>query len=199
MEEVSLARQLTRIFWMNLERVLLEHMEAILNEWFQIIVDTYPPETGRLLKNEKNQFANPVGHTVYYALKGLIEEFLRGAEAEDEKLASLLDNIIRIRAIQDFSASNAVSFVFSLKQISRKFLDQSLNEGTITYDDLFQLESRIDSLGMMAFNVYMRCRENLYEVRMTEYKNSTNRLLQRAERILSKGRKQESGSEDETI
>jgi hypothetical protein len=184
---------------MHIEGILQVQLETILNEWFQSVIDTYPAETARLLKKEKNQFANPVGHTVYYALKGLVEEFFRDADAEDSKLASLLDNIIRIKAIQEFSASEAVNFVFALKPIVRKILDQPLDEGTVTYDDLLRFEDRIDSLGLMAFNIYMRCRENLYEVRITEYKNSTNRLLQRAERILSKSPKQESESEDETI
>ena len=50
-------------------------------------------------------------------------------------------------------------------------------------DDMSAFDAKVDELGLLAFDVYSRCRENLFEVRMKEVKDRTYRLLQRAEII----------------
>ena len=42
------------------------------------------------------------------------------------------------------------------------------------------MESRIDDLALLAFDIYMKCREKLYDIRANEAKNQVSRLLQRA-------------------
>jgi len=163
---------------MRIEEFLLQEKGAIFRKWFDAVVDTYPPETARMLRKESNQFANPVGHNTRVAMDGLYDEFLKGSGAE--QMNPLLDKIIRIRAIQDFSPSQAVAFIFLLKRTIREALQPEIDEGGLSLTDLMELELRIDDMALLAFNIYMECREKLYEVRLTEFKSQSYRLMQRA-------------------
>ena len=46
-------------------------------------------------------------------------------------------------------------------------------------DDLLVLESKIDDLALIAFDVYMACREKLYSLSANEARNQVYRLLQK--------------------
>jgi hypothetical protein len=163
---------------MNLDSFLQQHRSSLIKKWFNCVVETYAPETARLLQKESSQFANPVGHTILHGIEAVYDEFLRSAD--HEKLAPHLDRIIRIRAVQDFSPAQAISFVFFFKKIVRDELHKHLHEHRIPESEISAFESRVDDLALLAFNIYMQCRERLYEVRLTEFKTRTYRLLQRA-------------------
>jgi hypothetical protein len=163
---------------MNLDNLLSQQRSAIIKKWFNRVVETYAPETARLLQKESNQFANPVGHTILHGIQAIYDEFLHGMDGE--KLAPHLDRIIRIRAVQDFSPAQAISFVFFLKQIVRDELKNHIHEHQIPSSEVADFESKVDQLALLAFNIYMQCREKLFEVRLNEFKMRTFRLLQRA-------------------
>lgn len=163
---------------MSLYSLLSQHRNTIIKQWVNSVVETYAPETSRLLKKESNQFANPVGHTILHGIQAVYDEFVNGIDGE--KLASHLDRIIRIRAIQDFSPAQSISFVFFLKQIVRDELQQDIRENRISSSELGAFDARVDELALLAFNIYAQCRETLFEVRLNEFKNRTNRLLQKA-------------------
>ncbi|MEE8542029.1 MAG: hypothetical protein V3S66_10250, partial [Desulfobacterales bacterium] len=46
--------------------------------------------------------------------------------------------------------------------------------------ELRSLETNIDRVGLMAFDIYMRCREKIYEIKANETKNSTFNAFKRA-------------------
>jgi len=163
---------------MSLYGFLSQHRHTIIQKWFHFVVETYAPETARLLKKESNQFANPVGHTILHGIQAVYDEFLHGIDVE--KLAPHLDRIIRIRAVQDFSPAQAISFVFFFKQIVRDELQSEHHQSRISSSETAAFDARVDELALLAFNIYAQCRERLFEVRLNEYKNRTNRLLQRA-------------------
>lgn len=167
---------------MDLEKFLTQNKSPILKKWFNSILDTYPPETAKMLKREKNQFANPVGSTIYQGMEGLYQELIKGIDPET--ISPFLDKIIRIRAIQDFTPSRALTFIFTLKNLVRAEMEEAETpQDTLSADDLSSFEDRIDRLALLAFEIYMQCREQLYELRVNEVKNRTHRLLQRANLI----------------
>jgi hypothetical protein len=90
-----------------------------------------------------------------------------------------LDPIIRIRAVQDFSPGQALRFVFLLKDVIRKNFGMEIGEFNL-HTELQRLESQIDDLALLAFDVYMKCRERLYEIRSREAKNHVSGLLKKA-------------------
>ena len=159
---------------MGIREQLKENREKILKKWFESIVETYPAETVKFLKKTKDQFHNPVGQTIREGIEGILVELT--GEGEIEKITPFLDRIIRIRAIQDFTPSEAVSFIFQLKGIIR----QELDVNKIDSDELTRLDKKIDELALLTFDIYMGCREKLYELKATELRNWTYKLLERA-------------------
>jgi hypothetical protein len=82
---------------------------------------------------------------------------------DTDRIATALDAIIRIRAVQDLTASQAVGFVFLLKPI---LLELQPERNPVLLDVL--LNDRIDRLALMAFDKYMQCREQLADIRVNE-------------------------------
>lgn len=160
---------------MAIEKYLLKHKKNLAGQWFDLLAGTYPLETVRLLKKETNQFANPVGQTFLTAIDEILDEFL--GQNSSDAMWPLLDKVIRIRAVQDFSPSSSLAFIFHLKTLARGVLEEELASGLIDPAELPDFDRKVEALALLAFDVYMRCRENLFEVRMTELKNRTNRLL----------------------
>ena len=162
---------------MKLEKFLSQKRSAILDRWLQLILETYPAGSMRFLKKQKDQFANPVGHTISKETENLYQELLRGIETE--KVSPILDRMIRIRAIQDFTPSQAVVFIFLLKKVIREELETEISENHL-YGELLLFESKIDDLAFLGFDIYMKCREKIFEIRANEAKNQVSRLLKKA-------------------
>jgi hypothetical protein len=166
---------------MNLKQHLLEKKPAILKKWFDAIADTYPGDTAGFLKNKKAQFANPVGHNIAEGTAGLFDALLQGMLPDT--VSAFLDGIIRIRAIQDFAPSEALSFIFHLKKVVRQELGSEVLKEQGIMDELAAFEAAIDDLALFSFDIYMKCREKIYELKANEARNMTFRLLQKARLI----------------
>ena len=162
---------------MKLEEFLLQRATQILKRWTALIFRTYPSDAQRFLSKQKNSFANPVGSTLVREAEIFFREFL--GEADPEKLAGALDGMIRIRAVQEFSPSGAVGFIFLLKKIIREETEPEIREDRIALKELLALESRLDDAALMGFDVYMGCREKVYEIRACEAQNRVSGLLRR--------------------
>ena len=144
------------------EEVLRKRGE-VLDRWFQAVAATYPQETAVFLRREQDHFGNPVGHAVRMALALLFDGLAAGRPAAE--LAPALDGLVRIRAVQEFSPAAAVAFVFDLKPILRGECP------AITEAERTELEAAIDRLALQAFDVYMQCRETLFQIRVREIKD----------------------------
>ena len=100
-------------------------------------------------------------------------------------ITSLLDPIIRIRAAQNFTPSQATAFVLSLKKALRENLAKELHDLS-SIRELFEFESKIDQLCLMAFDIYMQCREKIYQIGANETRNRTFKAFERAGLISEK-------------
>jgi len=162
---------------MSLEKLLSDKRSAIIKKWRDLLIGTYPVDAQRFLKKEKNLFSNPVGQTIAEDMETLYDELTIGNDID--KISSSLDNIIRIRAVQDFKPSQAVGFVLQLKKLIQNELGADSRESEIQ-NDVEMLEERIDNTALLAFDIYAQCRQKLYEIRVNETKNQVGRLLERA-------------------
>ncbi len=159
---------------MGLIENVAQKREALAKMWFERVTDTYPDETTRFLRSQKDPFANPVGQTTHRNLVLLID--LLGSELDANAARDALDPIVRIRAIQPFTASQAVGFVFDLKQIIRK----KLSVGPGNADEITRIERRIDQLALIAFDTFMQCREKIYDLKANETKERTFKAFAKA-------------------
>ena len=162
---------------MKLVELLRQQQPSILVAWVDLIMGTYPAETRRFLQKQKDSFANPVGTTISAELERVFTELLEGPR--EERLGQPLDKILRIRAVQDFTASQAVSFVLHLKKVIRDQLGEKIREYGLS-DELAEMEGKIDDMALLSFDIYMKCREKLYEVKADQAGRQVARLLQKA-------------------
>jgi hypothetical protein len=135
--------------------------DAILEQWIARTVESYPRQSTPFLTSEEDRFRNPLGYTLRGGLATLLQQLL--GDMDKDCIAPALNAIVRIRALQDFSASEAVGFVFLLKPILREYRSDA---------DLPSLDRRIDQLALLAFDNYARCREQLAEIRVNESKRA---------------------------
>lgn len=167
----------------KLRPLLSEKREDIANLWVRALIDSYPADSAPFLMNRKNKFNNPVGYTIAQVAEAVVGAIAEGADLSE--LSSSMDKIIRIRAVQDFSPSQALSFVYDLKGIVRKCLKKPLKDSGLRAE-LEEFDAFVDSLGLLAFDIYVGCKEQLYQIRVDEVKRNTYMLLKQAKMLVER-------------
>ncbi|MCB2187454.1 MAG: RsbRD N-terminal domain-containing protein [Deltaproteobacteria bacterium] len=163
---------------MELSEFLAKKKGPVLDAWISAIVATYPEQTAQFLRRKKDRFLNPVGHTIQNETDNILEQLLLD-EPDFEALTGFLDKLIRIRAIQDFTPAQALDFVFALKPIIRELVEKAGMTDDLARQVL-AMERRVDQLALLSFNIYMACREQIYQIRSKELANNTYMALRRA-------------------
>lgn len=166
-----------------LRELLKKHRDSILEKWLQLTLETYPADSLDFLKNVKDRFRNPVGHTLAQEIEVLFEALVDGMNPGE--LAVSLDKIVRIRSVQDFPPAQAVAFVFLLKDVVREEFRDRIGQDNLL-DDLLEFESRIDGLVLAAFDNYLKCKIEIYEIRAREAHRRTEKLVERINRVSEK-------------
>lgn len=150
---------------MSLRAVLQDRKDAIVGRWFDEALAAYPADGGAFFKRQKDRFANPVGHTVREGTRALFDALLEGADVQ--AVQGTLEDMLKVRAVQQFPASTAVGFVLRLKDVIRTELGET-RRGPALADELERFEARIDELALVAFDVFVACREDLARIRIKE-------------------------------
>ncbi len=151
--------------------------DEIHRRWIDLILATYPSDASGFLSHERDPFANPVGSTIRRATATLLENLMTERTGQTSEA---LDQIVRIRSVQDFTASGAVSFIFLLKQAVTDVAGDLVAADARAW---VELDGKIDGLALEAFDVFMRCREQLYTIRLAEHDrwNASARLKRQRE------------------
>jgi len=155
---------------MALVDLLVARKQGILDGWMQRVIDSYPEQAGSRMKRVKDPFQNPVGSNLRAGLEMILDGILAGAEPED--LAEGLDKVARIRAIQDYSPSEAIGFLLDLKVV---FREQAGADGSA--DEFGAIDTAVDRMTLRGFDQYMACREKLFEIRINEIRNQSHLAL----------------------
>ena len=169
-----------------LDNLLSTNRDAIIKGWIQQILEIYPQDSTRFLKGEKDRFANPVGQTFQRVIPEIYDAFV--AEDQQSAVPALLE-LVRIRAVQEPSPSRALAFVLTLKQVVRQQLSGDAQPEAAALE---ALDQRVDSLLLTACDLFMQCREKIYEIRVNEAKKRTAILLERWNRRSGKAEEEQS-------
>jgi hypothetical protein len=161
---------------MSLAELLLQKRDAIARRWMGDALQAYAADSSALFGKEKDPFGNPVGHSLRQGTRGVVEAVLEGRGAED--IRRHLQEMIKIRAVQQMPPSQAVGFVFSLKQAIRAELGDAAGSAEHAVE-LARLDGQIDRIALMAFDVYTQCREQVSELRINEVKRSVSWVVDR--------------------
>jgi len=154
---------------------LAQRSDAIAESWWRRIIESYPAKSASFFGKQKDPFANPVGQTIVEASREIVAGICAGVDPRE--LRAPVERIVKIRAVQDFTPAEAVSFVFQLKPIVRA--DEALSAGA---DEMLAFEASIDRLALVAFECYVACREQICELRVNEIKRTVSTLMRRAAR-----------------
>jgi len=160
---------------MELTEALASKKQQILSLWIERTLDSY--SSPGFFKKSKDPFANPVGINIAAGLTTLFELLL--AQAELQAFAKPLDQVVRIRAVQDFTPAQAVAPFLELKWVVKQVF--SGDKGTQPLLGMLDtLDCEIDRIALTAFNIYSECREQLYRNRIRELKSGSALLTDAA-------------------
>lgn len=154
---------------MDLKQALEQNRESFIKKWFQATIDTYPAQTAKVLGKDSNRFDNPVGAVTHETVEDVFNQIIK--DLDQKTLEKKLDPVIRIRAVQSFSSSQAVSFVFALKKIGEELLDETF---------VREFDRLVDEIALAAFNKFMKCKEEIFLLKATESKRRIHRAFERA-------------------
>ncbi len=149
---------------------------TIAAEWLDRTLRTYPTDSVNFFSKQKDQFANPVGHTHTEGTQGIVDILVENKDIGE--IRPHLLEIIKIRSIQDMPASAAISFVFFLKDVVRELLKKELKDPSFA-TGLQAFDKRVDEVALMAFDAYASCREKLHAIRVDEVKRRVSHHLKR--------------------
>jgi hypothetical protein len=150
---------------MNFKEELLQNFTSIESKWIDTVMSTYSKDGARFFKKEKDQFANPLGFNVE---KGLSKTLRLLVDDQMEELPTEMEQLVKIRAVQTFGPSEALAFVFSLKKIVIEVC--GLKSIAECAKDWSSFEGRVDDFAMRIFDLYMKDRERLCEIKIKEYR-----------------------------
>jgi hypothetical protein len=169
---------------LEFREILASSRETIREAWCQSIVEGYQSETARFLANKKDRFDNPVGYIIDETVDSVLDGLAAGAGTAE--LSECLHPLIRIRAVQDFSPSAALSFVPDLKRVVREALgeDALANGGNEALD---RLEATVDRMALASFDYYTECRERIHRVKEDELKRNLHMILRQANALEPRG------------
>jgi len=134
---------------------------ATIKKWQALVAATYPAGSARLLLEDSDPFRNPLSRVLREGLPVLFDELVGGMAWS--RIRPALDEVVRIRAVQDFRASQATGFLLLLKRVIREELDPDAAVAGM-------LDQRIDEMVLAAFDVYVECRESIREIQVREAK-----------------------------
>ena len=162
---------------MQFEKILSQKKDAIIKAWTDMVASSYAPDTAHFIRSQNDRFANPIGSTITAGLNGLFEQLL--TNPQEEMVRKFLDPIIRVRAIQNFTPSQSTAFILVLKNIVRDNLKKELgNDRTAKAFRAF--EAKVDAMCLLAFDIYMECREKIYELKTNTERDKIYKAVERA-------------------
>lgn len=129
--------------------------QEICDDWINRVFGA-----GFINRASSSEIEDPFFHAVRSEWSEIVE-ILFSNRPVDETL-SLPEEFIRLRAVQEISAAEAVSHIFVLKDIVRERFEPDRG-----FSDLSR---RLDFLALHTFNSYMQCRERLFKLRLAEIK-----------------------------
>ncbi|MDW7771344.1 MAG: RsbRD N-terminal domain-containing protein [Desulfobulbaceae bacterium] len=153
---------------MKLSDTLHDKKDKILSIWIDRTLESYI--SPGFFKKSKDHFANPIGANIRDGLAKVLDLLLQDAAIEE--FTKPIDQVIRIRAVQDFTPSKAVVPFLELKWIIRQVLTEQ-KKNILPDLDMDSLDCDIDRIALMAFDIYTQCREQLYQVRIKELKSGS--------------------------
>lgn len=159
--------------------IFRRHRDEVTRLWTEAVFSTYPLETNGFLRTRDDPFCNPVAHMTREAAGALYDAAI-GESVSVASTKAALDRFVKLRAVQKFTPSQSLGVFSLMKPILRKHVLPDLGR---KLDEYLDVESRIDSLTLLAFDMYVQDRETLAESRITEIRTQYAQLARWAQKL----------------
>ena len=156
---------------MSTEDIISARRDAAIQKWTEAVFAMYPFETTGFIRTQRDQFANPVGHATRAAGEQIYDA-VTGRDVDMEKVHASVAALIRIRAVQDLKPEQAVGVLYLYKSVLRELLRA----------DMLAMGDRLDTLCLMAFNLYLADREQVYAERVAQQRREASQIRRWAAR-----------------
>ena len=157
--------------------------EIVTAQWVERFFASYPIDSTGFMRTRRDRFANPVGEVTRNSAATLFGAVI-GQDVDAEVVKTALHDLVWIRAVQDMAPSQAVGALVLLKNILRKeILPECLkpqNAGSGMLEGYLEMESRVDTLCLLALDMYAEARERVFRVRIEDVKQSQSQVIRLA-------------------
>jgi hypothetical protein len=157
---------------MNLPEFFRDNREDMLRLWTDAVYAGIPFEAkglSGLPGTAADPFANPGADMIREAADALYGA-VAGEETTVADVGAALERFVKLRAVQRMTPSRALGVLYLLKPLMReRFLPHCAASGDL--DSYLAAESRLDSLVLLAFDMYTAARETLAEARVREIRD----------------------------
>lgn len=132
-------------------------LDSIVDAWFSKAIEIYPRSVHGGMTRISDRFRNPVAFSLRESLAILAKEV--AGDMDIDVITAALDQIVRIRAVQECAPAEAVGFAAQLSDVIREQHAEALFPN---------IEQRVCLLVDCALEQYIACRKNIALVRSRE-------------------------------
>ena len=162
---------------MTLRDLIESDKNEIVERWLARGFEVYPADARKFFQKKNNRFANPVGDTLRRGILAFVDGLI--VDEPPEALCLHLEEIVQIRSVQQMPPSEALGFVMLLKEIVREISTKGKKSPPDLEKTLAGLASRIDATSLQLFDLYLKYRERVFDIRVNDVKRQVSHLLKR--------------------
>ncbi|MCL1915989.1 MAG: RsbRD N-terminal domain-containing protein [Desulfovibrionaceae bacterium] len=165
---------------MSIKNLLTEYRERIIAEWLTEVERGYPLSSSGYLRATSHPFLNPAGLRHREAVEAMLD-YLRNETARED-LTCALEELMRVRAVQDSTPEAGFALIYALKHILHRICGPELEEQAKNagLEEFLRLEKTLDGLMLLALDAYVRCRDKVAELRVEELKRRHSQIFRLA-------------------
>ena len=165
---------------MSTEDIISARRDMAIQKWTEAVFATYPFETTGFIRTQRDQFANPVGYAPRVAAEAIYDA-VTGKDVDMENVHAAVAGLIRVRAVQDLKPEQAIGVLYLYKPVLRELLlTDMLAAGD--FQAFLDMGDRLDSLCLLAFNLYLADREQVYAERVAQQRREGSQIRRWAAR-----------------
>ncbi len=164
---------------MSIYKICKEKESELLPLWLSDFFIHHGIDAVGVSRTVDDKFLNPVGFTIKAATEVLYKAVL-GEDIQPELIQKQIAELMRIQAVQAISPAQALAPISLFKERIYSTVESALKSAQ-DFKDYKDICGRIDTLMLMAFDVYVQDKEVLYRVRINELKAAQSQILRFAQ------------------
>lgn len=159
-----------------------QEKDTLLQKWVDKYYAAYPLGSTGFIRTSTDKFKNPIGIITQTSLSTLYDAAI-GEDIEFSDVHNALNELVKLRAVQEMPPSRAVGPMAQLKTLFKEEVFDSLvknnNNSKVLqeiFEGFFTVAARIDSLLLLSMDLYSADREKVFNLRVEEIHRSQSQI-----------------------